>query len=157
MSAASGDATNELSMDGPIKKRNQCVAHKKNGERCQKAPILGATVCRFHGGAAGHVKRAARARLENAADRLARQLLGMAEDPDTPPAVKLAALRDALDRAGIAARTAMDVSVELKPYEKLFDRLDRSAGAGVGMGTGPVVVDGEVVAEYADFSDGSTP
>jgi hypothetical protein len=105
------------------------------------------------------VKRAARARLENAADRLARQLLGMAEDPDMAPAVKLAALRDALDRAGIGARTALDVSVELKPYEKLFDRLDRSAGAGVGMETGPVVVDGEVVAEYADFADGngSTP
>jgi hypothetical protein len=68
-------------------------------------------------------------------------------------------LRDALDRAGIGARTALDVSVELKPYEKLFDRLDRSAGVETGMGTGPVVVDGEVVAEYADFADGngSTP
>jgi hypothetical protein len=61
-------------------------------------------------------------------------------------------------------RAALDVSVELKPYEKLFDRLDRSAGAGVGMETGPVVVDGEVAdssklgeAGYADFSDGSTP
>ena len=109
------------------KERNQCVAHKKTGERCQKAPIAGATVCRFHGGAAPHVKRAARARLENAADRLARQLLGMAEDPDMPPAGEARGAADALDRAGLSARTAVDVSVELKPYEKLFDRIERGA------------------------------
>jgi hypothetical protein len=149
------DITNPKHQNMPEHRR--CVAHKKNGARCQRPAMLGTTVCGHHGGLSPHVKRAARARLENAADRLARQLLGMAEDPDMAPAVKLAALRDALDRAGIGARTAMDVSVELKPYEKLFDRLDRSAGAGVGMETGPVVVDGEVVAEYADFSDGSTP
>jgi hypothetical protein len=145
--------------------RRRCSAHSsQTGLPCKRPPIEGGTVCGTHGGRAPHIKKAARARLENAADRLARQLLGMAEDPDMAPAVKLAALRDALDRAGIGARTALDVSVELKPYEKLFDRLDRSAGAGVGMETGPVVVDGEVAdssklgeAGYADFSDGSTP
>jgi len=97
----------------------RCVGHKRTGARCQRPAILGGTVCRHHGGAAPHVKKAARARLENAADRLARQLLGMAEDPDMPPAIKLAALRDALDRAGVGARQALDVSVEMKPYERL--------------------------------------
>ena len=50
---------------------NRCVAHRKNGERCLKAAIRGANVCRFHGGAAGQVRRKARERIELAADRMA--------------------------------------------------------------------------------------
>jgi hypothetical protein len=36
---------------------NPCAAHRKNGERCLKIAIRGGLVCRFHGGAAGYVKR----------------------------------------------------------------------------------------------------
>lgn len=74
-------------------------------------------MCRFHGGAAGHVRRKARERIELAADRMARELLGMATGAESE-AVKLNAIRDALDCAGIPAKT--EVSVEVKPWEQLM-------------------------------------
>jgi hypothetical protein len=57
---------------------------------------LGARVCRYHGGAAKQVVRAARVRLQNAAEKMARELLGMATNPDVSDPVKLAAIKDAL-------------------------------------------------------------
>jgi hypothetical protein len=97
--------------------QNRCVAHRKNGEQCLKAAIRGANVCRFHGGAAGHVRRKARERIELAADRMAKELLGIATDGQSE-AVKLNAIRDALDRAGLGAKA--EVSLELKPWEQLM-------------------------------------
>jgi hypothetical protein len=97
--------------------QNRCVAHKKSGDRCLKISIRGARVCRFHGGAAGHVRRKAKERLELAADRMAKELLGMATGAESE-AVKLNAIRDALDRAGLGAKT--EVSVEVKPWEQLM-------------------------------------
>ena len=126
-----------------FKDGNQCVRIKSNGERCQKPPIMGATVCRFHVGAAAHVKRAAKARLENAADRLARQLLGMAEDPDMPPAVS-SAIKRSLDRAGLNARQAHEVTVGLKPWEQVLE----------GVWRGPRPDDPNVIDAEFDYDDG---
>ncbi|QZA16483.1 hypothetical protein K3U93_17650 [Mycobacterium malmoense] len=97
--------------------QRRCKAHKKDGSQCSNPAIRGGTVCRFHGGAAKHVKMAARARLENAADRMAKELLGMAVDPDISSAVKLSAIRDALDRAGLKAPNEVVLSQGTAPYE----------------------------------------
>lgn len=88
----------------------RCTAHRKTGEQCKNAAILGGTVCGFHGGRASAVKRAARQRLIDAQDRMAELLLGIAENGESESA-RLSAIKDALDRAGISAKTAVDVEV----------------------------------------------
>jgi hypothetical protein len=97
--------------------RNQKCQHVvaqriANGEQCKNASLAGATVCRYHAGAATQVVHAARIRLQNAADKMARELLGMATDPSVSDSVKLAAIRDALDRAGLKPVTAVDLEVQ---------------------------------------------
>ena len=55
---------------------------------------------------------------------MARELLKMAVDDKVADSVKLAAIRDALDRAGLAARTALEVEVgPPKPWEQILDGL----------------------------------
>ncbi|RFZ35141.1 hypothetical protein DAVIS_04691 [Mycobacterium marinum] len=125
----------ELSEEQPIEGRDwsrspvphrQCVGHKKNGERCKNAAILGGTVCKFHGGASKHVRNAARVRLANAADRLARELLKMATDDNVSDAVKLNAIRDALDRGGVGVKAEIELTA--KPYETLVDQIETMQG-----------------------------
>lgn len=99
----------------------RCTAHRRNGERCRKFAIAGSNVCRTHGGAAKHVRNAARARLANAADRMARELLKMASDDNVSDSVKLAAIRDALDRGGITVKAEIEVSTPA--YESIFEQL----------------------------------
>lgn len=98
---------------------NRCVAHSKNGDQCRRPARLGANVCRHHGGAAPQVIAKARERLNLAADRMARELLGIATGAESE-AVKLAAVKDALDRAGLAAKQNVEVGVQLKPWEQVM-------------------------------------
>lgn len=105
--------------------RPSCSARsRRTGDPCNNPPMHGTTVCRMHGGSAPQVKAAARVRIERAADRMAKELLGIAADETTPPAVRLAAIRDALDRSGLGAKTAVEVSVGPKqPWEVVFEGL----------------------------------
>src|SRR5262249_49476664 len=82
---------------------NRYVAHRKNGNQCLRPARAGTSVCRVHGGAAPQVIAKARERIALAADRMARELLGIATTGESE-AVKLAAVKDALDRAGLSPK-----------------------------------------------------
>ncbi|WP_237569649.1 hypothetical protein [Mycolicibacterium lacusdiani] len=90
----------------------RCTGHRKNGEQCKNAAILGGTVCGYHGGRAPAVRRKAQQRLSDAADRMAKQLLGIAESAESE-AVKLAAVKHVLAVAGINEKTSVEVEVEV--------------------------------------------
>jgi len=137
----------------------QCTAHKRNGDRCKNAAIRGGTVCGYHGGNPPAVKAKARLRLEMASDRLARQLLNMTTDPNVADPVKLAAIKDTLDRSGLAAKTAVSVEVGGKPFEMVFDsimagpRNAQPALAIEGENAPAIEPDREILGEFDDPPD----
>lgn len=109
---------------------NRCRAHSsRDGHRCRRPAIAGATVCRAHGGAAKHVKAAARARLDNAALLMAKNLLGLAVAADSD-AVRLGATNSALDRTLGKPVQAIAVGAgEQAPYEEIFDSISTTTRA----------------------------
>ena len=127
----------DLSKDAPTGGRDwsksahpdrRCTAHKKTGERCKNASRAGQAVCGYHGGKAGHSLKAARDRLEAAADRLTERLIGLAEnslDDGTKVGayVQLGAVTAALDRAGVVEQKQLAVEVTAKPFEDVFSAL----------------------------------
>ncbi len=134
---------------GP-KPERRCTAHSsRTGKPCKNAAIKGGTVCRYHGGAAKQIRQAARTRLENAADLMAKQLLGMALTADSDQ-VKLAAIRDALDRAGLRAPSEVVLSAaeNKAAYEYVFD----SIGGDPETAGSPSVPTGEAISAGASPS-----
>ncbi|WP_141120053.1 hypothetical protein [Mycobacterium malmoense] len=143
----------------------RCHAHSsRTGEQCKNAAIKGGKVCRYHGGNAPHVIANARARLQNAADLMARELLGIALTADAE-SVKLAAIRDALDRAGLRPPSELVLS-QAKPYETVFDSIGGNPSnasdydpAGVNSPppamAGPKGYGGDTPASYAEGSEPS--
>ncbi|WP_131809762.1 hypothetical protein [Mycolicibacterium fortuitum] len=106
----------------PETRLKRCKAKNAKGQRCQRISIEGGFTCYTHGGAAPHVKAAARARIENATDRMAKELLGMAIDPDMTPQVKLNAIKDALDRGGLKPTESVVVSAgQPTGFDEVFE------------------------------------
>jgi len=85
-----------------------CTAHRSDGSPCRAPVIRGARVCYKHGGAAGHVRDAARARLNQLVDpaiSTVREVMLRGESH----AVRLKAAESILDRAGIVAEQKVEV------------------------------------------------
>jgi hypothetical protein len=75
------------------------------------------------------VQAAAKRRLQQATDALAARLLGIALDEGTSEAVRLAAIRDALDRGGVTAKAAIEVEVGPTPaFQQIFEGIARGVG-----------------------------
>ncbi|WP_272949910.1 HGGxSTG domain-containing protein [Mycolicibacterium fortuitum] len=98
--------------------KRRCTAHNRQGNPCGQSPVPGATVCKFHGGAAPQTLKKARERLEAAADRMAARLLGIAESENVPAYVALQAVNSVLDRVGITEPN--EVTVTVKPFDQLL-------------------------------------
>ena len=102
-----------------------CTATAKStGERCGNPPIPGANVCKIHGGAAPQVQAAsARRVLELLVGPALVKYRTLIEDADTPPHVRLAAIRDLFDRTGykpitqIGFLTEAQIEAEIARYE----------------------------------------
>ena len=97
-----------------------------------------------------------------ATDRLARQLLNMTSDPNVADPVKLAAIKDALDRGGVSAKTTVSVEVSTKPFELVFDPIiagprdnhrSEATDSEIEAGTA-LAIEGEIDAEIIDSDDG---
>ena len=106
--------------------RHLCSAHRRDGEMCRAPAIKGHFVCNKHGGQLPSVKEAARRRLLEAVDPLMAELLKIAlGDDDTR--VRLAAIRDALDRAGLVAVKHVE-GVSLEAIDAEIQRLEAELG-----------------------------
>lgn len=78
--------------------RRRCTAHSsRTGKPCQRAPILGGTVCATHGGSAPQVKKAADERLAAMVDPAITRLNELMMQREFPT-VAIAAVKDVLDR-----------------------------------------------------------
>jgi len=107
----------------------RCTAKsKQSGERCKNASLRGAKTCRFHGSAAPQVKAAsARRLLEELVGPALAQLRGILEDLETPPAVRLKAACDILDRMGYRAPAQVEV-LTIGLVEREIARLEAELG-----------------------------
>lgn len=114
-----------------------------NGKRlrrpCNRWPVKGgAGVCIVHGGGTSKALAMAKMRLLSAADAVTGSLIKIALDEKMEPKVRVAACNSILDRVGVKA--GIDVTVEVKPWQDLLNRLDKNASAANG-----TVIDGDVV------------
>lgn len=91
----------------------KCTAHSsQTGQPCRNNAIEGATVCRMHGGSAPQVRQKARQRLLEAVDPLMAELIRLALHGESE-SVRVAATKDALDRAGLNPKMLIESEVTI--------------------------------------------
>ncbi len=109
-------------MSGADPMRRKCKAKNRQGKQCGQQPIKGGVVCRYHGGSAPQVLKAARERLNDLVDP-AINVLAKCVEPDKDgevPIAGLAAARDILDRTGYKpVEKREDVTPESKDSKQL--------------------------------------
>ncbi len=107
----------------------QCTATNRQGGRCKNPAIQGGNVCRFHGGKAPQVERAAGRRVLEALVGPALVVLKSIVDDETlEPRVRLAAARDILDRTGYAPAKQVEV-ITMGAVEAEIARLEAELAA----------------------------
>lgn len=132
----------------------RCVNIKKDGMRCNRWSIRGATVCLVHGGRLPTVKNDAAAAVERARMRivdLTDDAVDVLEDltqPGTADAIRLKAATEILDRAGIKGGMDINVEVEHKidPALTIAERL-KQINSRASDDDSEEIVDAEVVEE----------
>ncbi len=107
--------------------KRTCTAHRTDGQPCKATPIKGTNVGRVHGGSAPQVRDAAQRRLLDAADPAAAELVRLALH-DESPRVRLAAVKDLLDRAGVGGSDAWDGVLTAEVVEAEIARLEAQLG-----------------------------
>jgi hypothetical protein len=135
----------------------KCKAHKKDGSPCGRWPVKGATVCPKHGGAAPQVRQKAQERLLAATDQLMAALLRIAMSAESE-AVRLAAIKDALDRAGFGAAQLHKLAVA-SPWDDLLQEIIMDGDIIVDLPAGqlPAARSGGGVFQDDDDEDDDTP
>jgi hypothetical protein len=96
----------------------QCIATNRLGNRCRRAPLLGATVCNLHGGNAPMAREAARRRLMELVEPAIGGLLRVLSAPSTCAACGrsddmgtiVAAAKVVLDRTGHGPHSSMSIA-----------------------------------------------
>ena len=117
----------------------QCTAtSKRTGQRCNNAPITGATTCRMHGGTAAVANRGrgngnykhGRHTKDFGESKLKQRYLIAREDPDLLAMRDEIAVLDTLLGEGIARLTSEEEGASLKQWTRVADLvLDLDAGA----------------------------
>jgi hypothetical protein len=93
----------------------------QTGEPCKRWASHGTTVCTSHGAAAPQVKLAAEERIRALVDPALTRLANLIDHADND-SVRLAAVRDVLDRAGYAAKQQIEITIRRRAAQ-LADEL----------------------------------
>ena len=97
-------------------------------KRCKNPPMIGGTVCRFHGGKAPQVIAASGRRiLEDLVGPALIRMHDILTDKDTQPAVRLAAVKDILDRTGYKPAQTVEI-ITIGAIEAEIARLEVELG-----------------------------
>lgn len=108
-----------------LKEPSSKICHarsKSTGIQCQRQAIPGGTVCRYHGGGAPQVQRAAKERLREMLDPALNALAHLVENAENET-VRLRAAQDIMDRCGLNMIHKVDANVRVyDSREELVER-----------------------------------